>query len=225
MNTIAERIKFAMNVRSKKQAELVRETGISKGAFSSYLSGLYNPKMDKLELIANALDVNVNWLSGENVPMENGSDRENTPAEYVFYKESEYLINDEDNVYLGLMTQNSALIPRFYIYANVSTNEMHILPLFLREDSKRFYQCPPELLTLEGHEIFTRDFDTLGLTLASSQIYYYGIDTSTYETQISSLEYSLQKKCYKECEETPFPVEEFIREIKKEALYLKSKNQ
>lgn len=37
MNTIAERIKFAMNVRNKKQAELVRETGISKGAFSSYL--------------------------------------------------------------------------------------------------------------------------------------------------------------------------------------------
>ena len=41
MNTIAERIKFAMKVKNKKQIEIVRDTGISKGAFSSYLSGQY----------------------------------------------------------------------------------------------------------------------------------------------------------------------------------------
>ena len=46
MNTIAERIKFAMKVKNKKQIEIVRDTGISKGAFSSYLSGQYNPKLD-----------------------------------------------------------------------------------------------------------------------------------------------------------------------------------
>ena len=50
MNTIAERIKFAMKVKNKKQIEIVRDTGISKGAFSSYLSGQYNPKLDKLQL-------------------------------------------------------------------------------------------------------------------------------------------------------------------------------
>ena len=52
MNTIPERIKFAMKVKNKKQIEIVRDTGISKGAFSSYLSGQYNPKLDKLQLIA-----------------------------------------------------------------------------------------------------------------------------------------------------------------------------
>ena len=71
MNTIAERIRFAMNVRNVKQVEMVQRTGITKGAFSSYLSGNYNPKKDKLELIADALDININWLMGENVPMEN----------------------------------------------------------------------------------------------------------------------------------------------------------
>lgn len=50
MNTIAERIRFAMNVRNVKQVEMVQRTGITKGAFSSYLSGNYNPKKDKLEL-------------------------------------------------------------------------------------------------------------------------------------------------------------------------------
>ena len=67
MNTIAERIRFAMNVRNVKQVEMVQKTGITKGAFSSYLSGNYNPKKDKLELIADALDININWLMGENV--------------------------------------------------------------------------------------------------------------------------------------------------------------
>ena len=51
MNTIAERIKFAMKAKNKKQVDIVKDTGISKGAFSSYLSGQYNPKADKMELI------------------------------------------------------------------------------------------------------------------------------------------------------------------------------
>ena len=51
MNTIAERIKFAMKAKNKKQVDIVKDTGISKGAFSSYLSGQYNPKADKLELL------------------------------------------------------------------------------------------------------------------------------------------------------------------------------
>ena len=33
MNTIAERIRFAMNVRNVKQVEMVQRTGITKGAF------------------------------------------------------------------------------------------------------------------------------------------------------------------------------------------------
>ena len=49
MNTIAERIKFAMKAKNKKQVDIVKDTGISKGAFSSYLSGQYNPKADKME--------------------------------------------------------------------------------------------------------------------------------------------------------------------------------
>ena len=69
MNTIAERIKFAMKAKNKKQVDIVKDTGISKGAFSSYLSGQYNPKADKLELIADSLDVDLRWLYGENVPI------------------------------------------------------------------------------------------------------------------------------------------------------------
>ena len=84
MNTIAERIKFAMKAKNKKQVDIVKDTGISKGAFSSYLSGQYNPKADKLELIADSLDVDLRWLYGENVPMENAQ-KDDTALQYVFY--------------------------------------------------------------------------------------------------------------------------------------------
>ena len=93
MNTIAERIKFAMKAKNKKQVDIVKDTGISKGAFSSYLSGQYNPKADKLELIADSLDVDLRWLYGENVPMQTSSQEQVLP--YVFYNNtcSEYLLD------------------------------------------------------------------------------------------------------------------------------------
>ena len=44
MNTIAERIKFCHEQKIKNELDIVKDTGISKGAFSSYLSGQYNPE-------------------------------------------------------------------------------------------------------------------------------------------------------------------------------------
>ena len=35
MNTIAERIKFAMKAKNKKQVDIVKDTGISKGCFTA----------------------------------------------------------------------------------------------------------------------------------------------------------------------------------------------
>ena len=100
MNTVAERIKFAMKAKNKKQVDIVKDTGISKGAFSSYLSGQYNPKADKMELIADSLDVDLRWLYGQNVPMEHTSQNDNA-LQYVFYNNScsEYLLDDLDDIY------------------------------------------------------------------------------------------------------------------------------
>ena len=221
MNTIAERIKFAMNVRNVKQVEIVQRTGITKGAFSSYLSGNYNPKKDKLELIADALDININWLMGENVPMENSNATDNQTTGYVFYKEMEYLLNDKDTAYIGFQTQYGALIPRYRIYVDVSLNEMHIVPIFLREDSKECYQYPKELTQPESYEIFTRDFASIHMTLATSQIYYYGINEKILEMEISSFAYSSEKNCYVTSDCQPVLCDEFVREIEKEVLYLR----
>lgn len=53
------KIKSLMKMKHITQKELSEKTGISSGAISSYLSGHYEPKFDKLQLIANALGVSV----------------------------------------------------------------------------------------------------------------------------------------------------------------------
>lgn len=227
MNTIAERIKFAMKAKNKKQVDIVKDTGISKGAFSSYLSGQYNPKADKMELIADSLDVDLRWLYGQNVPMEHTSQNDNA-LQYVFYNNScsEYLLDDLDDIYIAMMTQYAALIPRFYVLVNRAGNAMHILPLFLKEDSSQFYECPSDFFYSDRHTIFTRDFESIHMVLTTATIYYYGIDTKTYEPKVTMLSYSQADDCFQICNEPyGFHIKAFEKEIKKEALYLKYDNQ
>ena len=70
MENISTRLKKAMSARNVSQADLVEKTKISKGALSSYISGRYIPKQNNILLLAEALDVSENWLTGADVPME-----------------------------------------------------------------------------------------------------------------------------------------------------------
>jgi len=223
MNTIAERIKFAMKAKNKKQVDIVKDTGISKGAFSSYLSGQYNPKADKMELIADSLDVDLRWLYGQNVPMEHTSQNDNV-LQYVFYNNtcSEYLLDNLDDIYIAMMTQYAALIPRFYVLVNRAGNAMHILPLFLKGDSSQFYECPSDFFYSDRHTIFTRDFESIHMVLTTATIYYYGIDTKTYKPEVTKLAYSQADDCfYIDNGIQDAHIKAFEKEQMKEALYLK----
>lgn len=65
-----ERIKEAMKAAGKKQADLVRETGLNRGTISRYLSGEVEPRQDATHKIAVALNVSEMWLWGYDVPKE-----------------------------------------------------------------------------------------------------------------------------------------------------------
>ncbi len=73
MDSIAERLKIALDARGLKQADLVRLTGIGKSSISTYLTGDYEPKQRNIYKMAKALNVSEAWLLGEDVPMERGS--------------------------------------------------------------------------------------------------------------------------------------------------------
>lgn len=68
--TIAIRIKKALKIQGMKQSELCKLANIPKSSLSQYLNGDFEPKQDRIYLIARALNVSEAWLMGFDVPME-----------------------------------------------------------------------------------------------------------------------------------------------------------
>lgn len=66
--TTKERLREAMIEAGKKQADLVRETGLNRGTVSRYLSGEVEPRQDATHKLAIALNVSELWLWGYEVP-------------------------------------------------------------------------------------------------------------------------------------------------------------
>ena len=61
---ISERIREAMNYRKMSQADLCRETGLSKATMNFYVHGKTPPKQKNMFLLAKALRVRIEWLMG-----------------------------------------------------------------------------------------------------------------------------------------------------------------
>lgn len=73
MESVKDRLQKLMISRGITQADISRDTGISKASISSYLSGRKNPKQDKIYKIATRYQVDPAWLSGFDVPMESSA--------------------------------------------------------------------------------------------------------------------------------------------------------
>lgn len=66
MNAFSQRLKQAMDKQKVTQIDLASATGLGKSSISQYLSGKNIPKFKTMTAIADALNVSVDWLSGEN---------------------------------------------------------------------------------------------------------------------------------------------------------------
>ena len=78
-----------MNEREITAAELSRRSGIRASSISDYLKGKYEPKQDKIDLIAEALSVSPAWLMGyetKNGLLSKALTMEVTPAEQQHIK-------------------------------------------------------------------------------------------------------------------------------------------
>lgn len=64
MEKFSERLRFYMEQKGLKQADLVERTGINKSSISEYLSGNYEPKQRNIYKIAMALGVKPSQLMG-----------------------------------------------------------------------------------------------------------------------------------------------------------------
>lgn len=80
-DTFANRLSQALSLRKMKQSELSKKSGIWASAISDYINGKYEAKQDKVDIIANTLNVDPAWLMGYDVNMErNYLDFKNIPG-------------------------------------------------------------------------------------------------------------------------------------------------
>ena len=68
------RLKSIMSERKITQSELSKRTGIRQSSISDWLNGCYEPKQDKIYLIAQALGVSPSWLLGYDETTSNQTD-------------------------------------------------------------------------------------------------------------------------------------------------------
>lgn len=92
--SFAVRLKKILSIRNIKQIELSRISGIPKSAISQYLRGSFEPKQDRLEVLARILNVSEAWLMGYDVPMNDCYSPDNSNLCYIRCDSSK--TNNED---------------------------------------------------------------------------------------------------------------------------------
>jgi transcriptional regulator with XRE-family HTH domain len=63
--SFSEKLKQAMKEKNMSQADLSALTGIGKSSISQYLSGKNEPKSKAVEKIAEAMQINTAWFTGQ----------------------------------------------------------------------------------------------------------------------------------------------------------------
>lgn len=87
-----KRIATALSIRGMKQADLCKLANIPKSSLSLYLSDAYEPKQDRIFLMAQVLNVSEAWLMGYDVPMER--DKKNNTLDKRTLTEGEKMLLD-----------------------------------------------------------------------------------------------------------------------------------
>ena len=84
-NQFIERLNSILQKRNLSQADLSKMAGIRSSSISDWLNGKYEPKQDKIAIIADALNVSPVWLIGYDEPSTN-----QTEGYYVDPETAEY---------------------------------------------------------------------------------------------------------------------------------------
>lgn len=71
--TFAERLKLAIENANINQSELAEKINVHRSTITHYLTGRYEPRHDRVDQFARALNVSPVWLMGFDVPMERES--------------------------------------------------------------------------------------------------------------------------------------------------------
>lgn len=72
MAKFKDRLNEVIRIKNIRQRDLAEKTGIHDATIHNYRIGKYEPKSDKIYIIAKCLEISPAWLSGFDVPMDSG---------------------------------------------------------------------------------------------------------------------------------------------------------
>ena len=116
--TTAERLRYAISYRHTTAAQVSKETNISRGSLSQYISGKFSPKQDRIYILAKHLRVSPAWLMGIDVPMEEGAKPTPTmpihsevysSVESSLHELTDILINKQGELYIVTPSEKELL--------------------------------------------------------------------------------------------------------------------
>ena len=90
MSSVSERLASLMREKHISCRKLSDMTGITKSYVNNYANGLRSIPLDKLQLIANALDVSASWLIGW-ADNRDGSNDDEQPDKNIKPLESDFI--------------------------------------------------------------------------------------------------------------------------------------
>ena len=97
ISTFSKRLLLAMNIRSISQTKLSQLSNINKSLICDYLKDRYIAKQDKLEKLANALNVSPVWLMGYDCDIDGKEKDDSTPPSNKYIDDIISILNNQDN--------------------------------------------------------------------------------------------------------------------------------
>lgn len=128
VTTTSERLNFLLKERNLKQVDILnlaepycKKFGVTltKVDLSQYISGKYEPKQVKLNILALALNVNEAWLMGYDVPMQRNNNND-APSQMANGIDPDLVVLERakdkmsDNEWQKLMNAIKAFYPQFF---------------------------------------------------------------------------------------------------------------
>lgn len=146
----SKNLNYYMNLRGKNQTDIINDLDINKSAISSWCNGTRLPRMNKVELLANYLNINVSDLLGDN-------DENNNYFEYVAEDDSMYPLLDIGDIALiykqDFITNNATHL--------IKLNNKNTMRKFILSNDKTYYTLVAMNGCFKDLEIKINDLDKI----------------------------------------------------------------
>lgn len=146
----SKNLNYYMKLRGKTQTDIINDLDINKSAISSWCNGTRLPRMNKVELLANYLNINVSDLLGDN-------DENNNYFEYVAEDDSMYPLLDIGDIALiykqDFITNNATHL--------IKLNNKNTMRKFILSNDKTYYTLVAMNGCFKDLEIKINDLDKI----------------------------------------------------------------